>query len=80
MTSLEKDLHRALVELDEAVASMTTAQAKPDLLAHFARIDGLAAQLPTETDPHLVHFLQRKSYQKARACLEQQHSHWPSRE
>ena len=50
---------------------MPTANPKPDLRPIFARVEGLAEKLPPATDPDLLHFLQRKSYQKARVCLEQ---------
>lgn len=70
MTTIETDILQALTELDAAIKSLPTAQPKPNLLALFARIDALAQQLPRTTDPELLHFLQRKSYEKARAKLE----------
>jgi hypothetical protein len=50
---------------------MPKANPKPDLRPMFARLETLAGQLPKETDPNLLHYLHRKSYQKARALLEQ---------
>ena len=70
MTSIEKDLLQALVELDESVKTLRTETPKPNLAKMFARIDTLAAQLPNGTDPGLRHYLQKKSYQKARLFLE----------
>ena len=70
MTQTEREILQTLIELDEAVKSMTTAQPKPSFLPLFARLDELAGQLPRTTDPELLHFLQRKSYEKARAKLE----------
>lgn len=70
MTTIETDILQALTELDAAIKSLPTAQPKPNLLALFARIDALAEQLPRTTDPELLHFLQRKSYEKAWAKLE----------
>ena len=70
MTATEQALLQALQELDPAVKAMPTANPKPDLLALFSRIDQLARQLPEATDPALLHYLQRKSYQKARLWLE----------
>jgi len=70
MTATEQHLLQVLVELEEAVNAMATANPKPDLLALFSRIDQLSRQLPKETDPALLHYLQRKSYQKARLWLE----------
>ena len=37
---------------------------------HFDRIDALAASLPPGTDGELRHYLQKKSYEKARLFLE----------
>jgi hypothetical protein len=59
----------ALVELDAAVKKMPVANPKPDLLPLFARIDELARQLPRDTDPTLLHYLHKKSYEKARLFL-----------
>lgn len=70
VTQIEQDILQKLVELDEAVQAMRTANPKPNLLPLFTKLDDLAAQLPPETDPELRHFLQRKSYEKARARLE----------
>ena len=36
----------------------------------FERLDALAAQLPPSTPHDLRHYLQRKSYEKARLWLE----------
>lgn len=69
MTQTEEKILAALTELDAAVKALRTANPKPDLLPLFARIDALAQELPRSTDPELLHFLQRKSYEKARARL-----------
>jgi hypothetical protein len=69
-TSLEKDLLAALVQLDVAVKSLPLANPKPDLPSLFARIDNLAKQLPRDADPALVHYLHKKSYEKARLFLQ----------
>jgi len=58
------------VELDLQVKSMPTANPKPNLLPLFSRLDQLAKQLPPDTAPDLVHYLQKKSYGKARLFLE----------
>lgn len=70
MNKTQEQILNALTELDAAVKAMPTANPKPNLLPLFARIDELAQQLPRSTDPELLHFLQRKSYEKARARLE----------
>lgn len=68
--SLAASLLRELNALTAAVAGMAQAQPKPNLLPMFARIDELAAQLPPDTDPTLVHYLRKRSYEKARLYLQ----------
>jgi len=68
--SLETNILKALVDLDLAVKSMATARPKPDLLPLFARLDQLTARLPRQTDPILLHYMHKKSYEKARLFLE----------
>jgi hypothetical protein len=70
MTDLERNIHSALVELETSVAAMRTASSKPDLMPIFTRIEELAQQLPSSTPRDLLHYLQKKSYQKARLFLE----------
>jgi hypothetical protein len=68
--SLETNILKALVDLDLAVKSMATARPKPDLLPLFARLDQLTARLPRQTDPILLHYMHKKSYEKARLFIE----------
>ena len=70
MQESEQKLLDALIDLEAAVQSMSTANAKPDLVAKFQQIDAIAAQLPKGTHPQLIHYLQRKSYEKARLFLQ----------
>ena len=70
MTETERNILQALVELEQAIASMPAANPKPNLLPRFARIDELTQALPREADPTLLHYLHKKSYQKARLFLE----------
>ena len=70
MTATERTILQALVELDQQVKSMPTANPKPNLLPLFTRLDGLTHQLPPQTDPQLLHYLHKKSYEKARLFLE----------
>jgi hypothetical protein len=58
------------VELDNAVKKMPTANPKPNLLPLFTRLDELTKQLPRDTDPTLLHYLHKKSYEKARLFLQ----------
>jgi hypothetical protein len=71
MTKTEQEILETLVTLEKAVAQMPAANPKPDLRPIFARLETLTGQLPKETDSDLLHYLHRKSYQKARAFLEQ---------
>jgi hypothetical protein len=70
MTPLEQNILDALLNLENAVATIRTANPKPDLPSLFARIDDLTNQLPPQSDPSLLHYLHKKSYQKARLFLE----------
>jgi len=67
---IEQDILRTLVELDTVVKSMRTANPKPNLQLFFTRLDELGRQLPSQASPDLRHYLQRKSYEKARLYLE----------
>ena len=60
----------ALVELDNAVKTMPAANPKPNLLPLFARIEELTKQLPRDADPTLLHYLHKKSFEKARLFLQ----------
>jgi hypothetical protein len=77
MNDTEKAILDTLNELEEKVASMAAAKPKPDLLGIFSRLDQLAQQLPATASPELRHYLQKKSYQKARLCLEGKNSETP---
>ena len=70
MSETEQAILQALVELDAAVKSMAAANPKPDLRTLFARIDELTGQLSRDTDPNLLHYLHKKSYEKARLFLQ----------
>lgn len=70
MTGTEQIILRTLTELQTAADSIRTANPKPDLLPLFARLERLAQQLPDDADPELLHYLRKKSYEKARLWLE----------
>jgi len=70
MTESEQHVLQALLELDRAVAAMPTADPKPNLLPLFSRIDELTRRLPPGTEPTLLHYLHKKSYEKARLLLQ----------
>jgi hypothetical protein len=71
MTQIEREIFETLKEVEQAAARMAGSDPKPDLRPLFARLEELARRLPAEADAELRHYLQRKSYQKARALFEQ---------
>ena len=70
MSATERDILQTLTELENAVKAMATTNPKPNLSPLLNRIDALTDQLPKETDATLLHYLHRKSYEKARLWLE----------
>ena len=70
MTAIEKDILESLNDLERAVKSLRTATPKPDLQPIFARLEQLTEALPPQSDPSLLHYLHKKSYEKARLFLE----------
>ncbi len=70
MSDLEKQILAALSELAEASHKMKGAGPRPNLIPRFEQIDALTRQLPSDTDPNLLHYLHKKSYEKARLFLE----------
>lgn len=70
MTTQEQAILDSLKALEAAVKSMPTANPKPNLLPLFARLDELTNGLPADTEPQLLHYLHKKSYEKARLWLE----------
>ena len=70
MTAVEQTLLNALVELGKAGNSMRTANPKPDRPARFARVNERTKQLPRGTAPALLHYLQKKGYEKGRVFLQ----------
>jgi hypothetical protein len=70
VNEIEHDLLEALRELENTARALSRGGSKPDLAIRFDRIEALAARLPPSADADLVHYLRRKSYQKARLHLE----------
>jgi hypothetical protein len=70
MTALEKSILSKLVELEEAVKGLGTGSPKPNLAPIFLQLDGMTSELPRDTDPNLLHYLNKKSYQKAMFFLQ----------
>ena len=70
MTETENAILKSLLELEATIKTMPTANPKPNLMPLFERIDGLTRELPRGTDPGLLHYLHKKSYEKARLFLQ----------
>ena len=73
MTETEQRLLEQLRELEADV----TRQPRPDLRPRLVELDRLTRELPAQADPELRHFLQRRSYEKARMFLEDRASEIP---
>jgi hypothetical protein len=70
MTAIEKSILDSLLELESTIKTMASADPKPSLQPQFKRLDELTRQLPKDTDPNLLHYLHKKSYEKARLFLQ----------
>lgn len=70
MNETERQILSALRDLNAAVLAMQSQTTKPNLIPIFDRIDQLRAQLPKDSDPNLLHYLYKQSYEKARLFLE----------
>jgi len=70
MTSTEQTILDTLLELERAIEAMPRTTPKPNLLPIFSRLDDLMRALPPTSDPMLLHYLHKKSYQKARLLLQ----------
>jgi hypothetical protein len=70
MTALEQKILALVNQLEQLAAHLADPAAKAELPRVMALIDGLSAELPGGTDPALLHYLRKRSYQKARTFLE----------
>ena len=68
----EETLARLARTLDEYLDAVTRQKEPnpPDLLALFARLDALEAELDTTAPTQLRHYLHQKSYRKAHLFLQ----------
>jgi hypothetical protein len=69
MTSIERNILDTLIELETTAAAARTVVPKPSVLPLLERLDRLAAELPADAPGDLRHYMQRKSYEKARLFL-----------
>jgi len=70
LNETEAALLTCLLELEQTVKSMAQTQPKPSLLPLFARLDELTGLMPSDSAPVLLHYLHKKSYEKARLWLQ----------
>jgi hypothetical protein len=70
MTVLESKILESLLALEAAVKAMSTTQPKPNIQPLLARLDDLTRLLAKDADPNLLHYLHKKSYEKARIFLQ----------
>lgn len=74
MNSLERQILEEIQVYEDMVRRLPTMNPKPDLMAIFQRLDEMTARLPRGTDPNLLHFMHKKSYEKARLWLQERHA------
>lgn len=70
MTALEQRIHGQLVDLERMVEVIATTTPKPSILPLLTELSRLTGELPAGTDPRLLHYLHKHSFEKARLFLE----------
>ncbi|MBM3851150.1 MAG: hypothetical protein FJ396_13395 [Verrucomicrobia bacterium] len=73
MTTLESQILDTLVELESAATSApagTPGSPRPSVLPMVHRLTELTRALPPGTSPDLLHYLHKRSYEKARLWLQ----------
>jgi hypothetical protein len=72
VTATEEKLARLAATLDEYLAAVLRQREAnpPDLLAIFAKLDALEAEMGPDVHPQLRHYLHQKSYRKAHLFLQ----------
>ena len=75
MTSLETEILNVLDELDAGARAVKSGGPRESggILPLLTKLDEMTTRLPRNTDPQLLHFLHKKSYQKAREHLQGRH-------
>ena len=75
-TQKKETLDRLARTLDEYLDAVTRQKMPnpPDLLAIFARLDALEAEIDSSYPPQLRHYLHQKSYRKAHLYLQDRDS------
>ncbi len=70
VTCLEAEILMELRRLDETVAAMSGNGPKVSILPMVQELARLTALLPPGTDSQLLHYLHKRSFEKARLFLE----------
>ncbi len=70
VTALEQQILDRLLNLEQTVAAMATANPKPSLAPILGDLSRLTRELPPGTDPQLLHYLHKHSFEKARLFLQ----------
>jgi hypothetical protein len=70
MTATEQAILDRLLDLERTVAALPTANPKPSLAPILGDLGRLTQDLPSGTDPQLLHYLHKHSFEKARLFLQ----------
>lgn len=70
MNPVERELLDALRELENVAGRIASGEAGASVLPQIRKIAELRRSLDPGTDPRLLHFLAKNSYEKARFFLE----------
>lgn len=70
MSGTEGAILQTLRELEAAAATIRNGGGRVDLRPVLQRLDQLTRELPAGTSPDLLHYLHKRSYEKARFFLE----------
>ncbi len=74
MTDVERTLLEQLIGLENEVATAVAAGRKPEVMPWILRLRSMTAALPADSDPMLLHCLERQSWEKARLALQSRHA------
>jgi hypothetical protein len=69
MTALESEILETLIRLENAATGGATGQ-RESVLPFVQRLTELTRSLPADTSPDLLHYLHKRSYEKARFWLQ----------
>lgn len=70
MTRLEAEILEQLILLESTATAKVAEGPRPGVLPIVQRLTELTRRLPPDTDPSLLHYLHKRSYEKARFFLQ----------